>query len=151
MFQILFNLLSDCMISGAVIYSLSGLLLTLFLISDCSDFDEFSGQDSSGFNSCWCMKDLSPWIWMRCYFYDLLGASHLLWSIAFWADSVLPDHTLTHSFFHKISFNQLIINVCLCAKVPDFSARARLSSRGPLMRGILRLLKGYWSPETKIT
>lgn len=108
------------------------------------------GQDSSGFRSCWYTKALSPRLRIKYYFYRLLGASHLLWSIDFWADSKLPNHTLPHSFFLKISFNQLIINVCLCTKVLDFSARVSLSSWGACLEGCWWATESQWPPETKI-
>lgn len=73
--------------------SLSGLPLPLFMFSDCSGCNDFSGEDSSVFNSCWCRKDLSPRIRMRYYFYDLLGASQLLWATDFLVDFKLPKHT----------------------------------------------------------
>lgn len=113
------------MISWAATCSPSGLPLPLFMFSDCSGCCDFSGEDSSGFNSCSCRKDLSPWIRMRYYFYDLLGASQFLWATDFWVDFRLPKHTLPHSFFIR----WLLISVpSMSAYVLDFSAGARLSS-----------------------
>lgn len=120
---------------------ISGLLLTLLLMLDSSN-----GCDCSWARFIWVPfmlihKSFVPRLRIKYYFYRLLGASHLLWSIDFWADSKLPNHTLPHSFFLKISFNQLIINVCLCTKVLDFSARVSLSSWGACLEGC------WWATE----
>lgn len=117
--------------------SLSGLPLPLFTFSDCPGCSDFSGEDSSRFNSCWCRKDRSPWIRMRYYFYDLFGASQLLGRLQI---------TKAHSFFLR----WLLISLpSMSASVLDFSA-GHVSPPGPSQEGYWWATESHWLPETKI-
>lgn len=54
---------------------------------------------------------------------------------------IAKPHLALHLFSGVLKKNQLILNVCLCAEVLDFSARVCFSSRGPLVRDADGLLK----------